>query len=109
MTAEALLFTIAAIGISETSYLIRKRRAGERPVCVIGERCNEVLQSKWSRLLGVPNDLLGLVFYIAVSILLAFLLIGVEPAQLWESLMKISLAGGGPDVFRAPFFAVESD
>lgn len=94
MTPHALLFTIAAIGISETSYLIRKRKAGERPVCLIGERCHEVLESKWSRLFGVPNDVLGLLFYSMVSVLLAFLLIEIPPLGLWEMLIKISIAGG---------------
>jgi len=31
MTAYALLFTLAAVGLSETVYLIRKRMAAEKP------------------------------------------------------------------------------
>lgn len=55
MTAFALLFTLSAIGISETVYLIRKRIASERPVCLIGEDCTLVLASKYNKLFIIPK------------------------------------------------------
>ncbi|MEK7081962.1 MAG: vitamin K epoxide reductase family protein [Patescibacteria group bacterium] len=50
MTALALLFTLSAVGISETVYLIRKRLAAEKPICPIGENCALVLTSRWSKI-----------------------------------------------------------
>lgn len=94
LTSYALLFTIAAIGISETSYLISKRNAKERPICVIGERCNEVLSSKYSAIFGVPNDVLGLLFYISLTLVTAFLVIGLRPMELWDIIGKLLIAGG---------------
>jgi uncharacterized membrane protein len=84
MTSFALLFTLSAIGISETVYLIRKRIAAEQPICPIGGGCATVLTSKYSRLFIVPNDILGLLAYVAISFLAAFLVIGVEPMELWS-------------------------
>ena len=89
MTAHALLFTLAAIGISETVYLIRMRMAQERPVCVFGEECHKVLESKYNKFLGIHNDIFGLAFYIVISFMTAFLNIGIKPLFFWDISAKI--------------------
>lgn len=89
MTSLALLFTLAAIGISETVYLIRKRVASEKPVCPIGSGCEAVLTSKYNKILTIPNDILGLLAYITISVIAAFLVIGVAPMSLWSLAIKI--------------------
>lgn len=93
LTAYALLFTIAAIGISETAYLIRKRVASEKPVCPIGEDCYAVLSSKYNRIFGVHNDLMGMAFYLAFALVVALLVIGAGPADLLLYLAWFMLAG----------------
>ena len=94
MTSYALLFTLSAIGISETVYLIRKRIAQEKPICPIGDNCTLVLTSKYSKIFIIPNDVLGLLFYITASFITAFLVIGVEPLVFWDFIFKISVAFG---------------
>lgn len=77
LTPHALLFTIAAFGISETAYLIRKRQAAERPVCPIGEGCETVLNSQYNKMFfGVHNEIFGLLFYAFFAALAAILVIG---------------------------------
>lgn len=92
MTSLALIFTLASIGISETVYLVRKRIASEKPICPIGGDCGVVLSSKYNKIFLVPNDLLGLLSYMAISLLAAFLVIGIAPAGLWNALIKILIA-----------------
>lgn len=92
MTSFALLFTLSAIGISETVYLIRKRIAAEKPICPIGEGCITVLTSKYSKIFIIPNDVLGLLTYIVISFVAAFLVIGVEPLIFWNLALKILVA-----------------
>lgn len=92
MTSFALLFTLSAIGISTTVYLIRKRIALEEPICPIGEGCVTVLSSKYSKILIVPNDVLGLLSYVAIAFSAAFLVIGIEPMLLWSTVLKILVA-----------------
>jgi len=94
MTALALLFTLSAVGISETVYLIRKRIAAEKPICPIGENCALVLTSRWSKIFIIPNDILGLLFYIAVSFIAGFLVVGVEPVAFWNFIFKLAVALG---------------
>ncbi len=92
MTSLALIFTLAAIGISETSYLIRKRITFEKPVCPLGEECLKVLTSQYSRIFIIPNDLLGFLSYLVISFIAAFLVIGVEPVKFWTIALKILVA-----------------
>ena len=94
MTSYALLFTLAAIGISETTYLIKKRIASEKPICLVGEDCTIVLTSKHNKIFVIPNDVLGLLFYITVSFIAAFLVIGFGPLALWSLIIKFSVAFG---------------
>ncbi len=83
MTAYTLLFTLAAIGISETVYLIRQRKLEEKPVCPIGGGCAKVLTSSYNRIFGMHNDVLGLFFYSWTAFLSALAVIGVQPIEAW--------------------------
>lgn len=91
-----LLFLLSILGVFETIYLYKKRKSGERPVCIVGkETCSIVLESKYKNIfLGIPNDVFGLIFYIATTILSIFLLVEIEPMQLISLAMKILVAGG---------------
>ncbi|MEK7569413.1 MAG: vitamin K epoxide reductase family protein [Patescibacteria group bacterium] len=88
MTAFALLFTLSAIGISETVYLIRTRIAAEQPVCPIGEGCATVLTSKYSKIFLIPNDILGLLAYVVISFIAALLVLEIN-VDLWSLIIKI--------------------
>ena len=91
-TSAALLFTLSAIGISEAVYLIRKRIASEKPVCPIGGGCETVLTSGYSKLFIIPNDILGLLVYIAICFTAAFLVIGIQPVFIWNFFLNILVA-----------------
>lgn len=94
MTAFALLFILSALGISETVYLIQKRVASEKPFCPLNESCTVVLTSKYSKMFIIPNDILGLLFYIVISFITAFLVIGVEPIIWWDKIARILIISG---------------
>lgn len=92
MTAFALLFTMAAIGISETAYLVRQRIIAERPVCPMGGGCVTVLSSGYNRTLGVHNDLLGMLFYLSMGAMTALVVIGAGSASILMALAAAALA-----------------
>ena len=94
MTPHALIFTLAAIGISVTVYLISKKVAQKRPVCIIGQECHQVLESTYNKTLGIPNEILGLVFYVVITLITAFLVIGIGPTTWWDILAKIIIFSG---------------
>ncbi|MBI4812291.1 hypothetical protein HY798_02485 [Candidatus Falkowbacteria bacterium] len=89
MTAFAILFTLSAIGISETVYLVRKRIAAEKPICPIGGGCVTVLTSRYSKIFLVHNDVLGLLTYVVIAFITAFLVIEVQPMFLWTLFLQI--------------------
>ena len=95
MTSFALLFTLSSIGISETVYLIRKRIASEAPICPVGSGCETVLKSRFNKIFIIPNDILGLLAYITIAFITAFLVIEVSPMPLWSLIMNILVGAAG--------------
>lgn len=91
MTAYSLLFTLSAIGIAISMYLIRSRWEGEKPVCPIGGGCSTVLESKYNRIFFVHNDLVGMLFFVAMAFITAFVVVEVGPMSLWSLLAAISV------------------
>lgn len=89
MTALALIFTLSAIGISETVYLIKKRIHHERPICPVGEGCGIVLTSKYSKLFFIPNDTLGLLAYVVIASVAGLLVISDQPVPLLQNILKL--------------------
>lgn len=83
MTAFALLFTLAAIGISETAYLVRVRLGSGKLICPVGGGCEKVMSSSYKNIFLIPNDILGLLAYIFMALFSALIVIGVAPAPLW--------------------------
>lgn len=59
-----LLLAIAGFGVA--AYLTYVHYAGISPVCTTGGSCEKVQTSSYSRLLGVPVALLGLLGYAAI-------------------------------------------
>lgn len=95
MTKEALIFILAGIGISEAFYLLKLRLRKQKPVCVIGEKCNLVLESKYNSLFfGIPNELMGLAFYISVATLSTLLFLGIGQTKWLMPLTKIIVISG---------------
>lgn len=95
MTLYAILFALAAMGINETVYLIRKRLAQSAPVCPIGDSCEVVLSSKQSKMFLVPFDVLGLVFYTTVALISSFAVVGIGPVAFWAVSVKTLVVLGG--------------
>lgn len=87
------LFTIAAVGIAETAYLIRKRKEASKPICPIGGGCEIVLTSKYNRTLGMHNDILGFLFYLGVAALFSALVIDIGDVSTWNMIIAGMLVG----------------
>ncbi|MDP3901002.1 MAG: vitamin K epoxide reductase family protein [bacterium] len=73
-----LLITLALIGLADSSYILYTKTKGKKLVCLIGKDCDKVVKSKYSHIFKVPNEVLGILFYLSVFgfILLTFLNIG---------------------------------
>jgi len=70
MITQIIFIILCAIGIINSIYLIKKRITKKPLVCPLKGDCNFVTQSKWSKTLGINNDILGLLFYCILLIIL---------------------------------------
>ena len=64
LRVSLILLAIAGLGVA--GYLTYVHYAGISPVCTTGGSCEKVQTSAYSRLLGVPVALIGLLGYIAI-------------------------------------------
>jgi uncharacterized membrane protein len=57
---------LAIVGLAIAGYLTYVHYAGIKSICEIAHGCEKVQSSEWSKLVGVPVALLGLVGYVGI-------------------------------------------
>ena len=57
------LVILGLIGLGITYHIHNSKVSKKKLVCIIGETCGEVVESKYGRLLGFPNEIMGFAFY----------------------------------------------
>lgn len=62
-----LLFSLAGLAVS--AYLHLTKRRGQKPYCFLGQDCSSVINSRYSVTFGLPNEVLGIIYYLAVFLL----------------------------------------
>jgi uncharacterized membrane protein len=78
----AAIALIAFLGMVDTFYLSLKRNAGPIP-CRVTSGCNDVLNSRYSEVAGIPLSSIGLVFYLGVFGMAVFELFGTAKTLPW--------------------------
>ena len=89
-----LFILLSLIGAADAIYLTYKHFKKQLLVCTIGERCSDVVESRWGNIFGIRNELLGIAYY--VSMLLSAVGILVLPAytELFHLLIGIGTSVG---------------
>lgn len=76
-TLVIILVLVSLIGLVDASYLTTEHYQGGAVVCNIGEvtfgDCTSVLTSEYATVFGIPNALVGAIYYLIVFILSALL------------------------------------
>lgn len=73
-----LLTILAVVGLLDSWYILYKKQKNEKLVCFVGEDCNEVVNSKYSHIYGVPNEVLGIIFYLSVLGIVGLVALGTK-------------------------------
>ncbi len=81
-TRAALIALVAFLGMVDTFYLSLKRNSGPIP-CHVTSGCNDVLNSEYSEIAGIPLSWIGLAFYFAVFSTAVFELLGTMKTLHW--------------------------
>ncbi len=58
-----LIILVAAGGFLIASHIRRKKLKNEALVCPLNSNCEAVIHSQYSRFLGLPLELLGMIYY----------------------------------------------
>jgi len=65
-TLKIAMLVLATVGLGVASYLTYVHYAGIKPACTAGESCTKVQTSEWSKFIGIPVALIGLLGYVAI-------------------------------------------
>lgn len=68
MNVHIIVLIAAFLGMGITTYLRIQHLRKKAPVCPIGEGCEVVSESPYSKTLGIGNDVLGFLFYLTVVV-----------------------------------------
>ena len=88
-----LVFIILSVaGLIDTGYLFINRLKQKPLICPLDHDCSVVTESRWGKMLGVRNEVLGLLFY---AFLLALALVVFFSPSLQPVLIKIMVLAAG--------------
>ena len=73
---EVLVLIFALAGLWVSLYINYKESKNEQMICRFGEKCNDVLQSKYNRTFGIKNEKLGILYYLLIAVLATLVLLG---------------------------------
>ncbi|HAS84955.1 MAG TPA: hypothetical protein DCS23_02715 [Candidatus Yonathbacteria bacterium] len=68
MDINLILFILSLVGVAESLYLNYECRRHRTPVCLIGNQCDIVWNSPYSKTFGVSNEILGLIYYLTLAV-----------------------------------------
>ena len=91
-----LLAILGLIGIGISYHIYNSKAAKKKLVCIIGETCGEVVESRYGRLMGFPNELMGFAFYglfALIGIVGVFNPAVIESFKLWLLLGSLGALG----------------
>lgn len=62
------IIILSLFGLFIALYIRSHKTKGNTLVCPIGHTCDPVIHSEYSRFLGIPVEILGMIYYLAVSV-----------------------------------------
>ena len=88
----ATFIVLAFAGLINALYLSYKHFQKKPLVCPITHDCNAVVESKWGKIFGVRNEILGLLFY--AGMLIAGIVNAVVPLAIPKITLYLLLGAG---------------
>ena len=86
----ATFIVLSVLGLVDTVYLVYQHYKKKPLVCPLDHDCSVVTESKWNKIFFVRNDIIGLLFYLAV--LIAILIQISSPDLIPNLLLLITIA-----------------
>jgi len=96
-------FIAGIVGLATAFYIFYKKNKKAPLMCPRRSDCTSVVTGKYSTILGVPNDILGILYYAAFSIIFGILLAGFT-----MPLLLVKLIAGIGVLFTIYLIAVQA-
>jgi len=93
IAALIVLLSIAGIGVA--GYLTYVHWLDKSVVCVVTSGCNEVAESEYARLFGIPVAFVGLLGYVALLVTAVFWLLSGRRWDNWPLMAAWGMTLGG--------------
>jgi len=93
-TTISIIFVILSIaGLILSTYVHKKKAKKEKLICILGKNCDKVVNSKYGKTFGLDNDIMGIIYFIALLISSAAFII--YPSLLTENIefLRIIIVG----------------
>lgn len=86
-----LIIILTIVGWCDAFFIYYKKATNKKMVCVIGEDCSLVLNSKYSRFLGIRMEIWGMGYYSVMLVISSIALTGVINTLNWPTSELLSL------------------
>ena len=73
ITYIAIISLLGMTGFLIASYIYRKKRAKKKLICPMRSNCDSVIHSDYSKILSIPVELLGMIYYVFISLVYSVL------------------------------------
>ncbi len=61
-----LLIVLSLLGVADSVYLTWKHYRKQPLACPLNDKCEIVTESRWSKVFGIRNEVLGIIYYLFV-------------------------------------------
>jgi len=87
-----LIILLGIVGFSIASYIYNKKRNKKKLICPIHSNCEQVINSNYSKILGIPVEILGIIYYLFTFLIYDLILIfNIQFVPLFLALLGISV------------------
>lgn len=86
---------LSLVGLFFALYIRYKKNNKQNPVCYVGKGCGSVTNSQYATTFGVPNEILGILYYSLIIFINSILLLTPSLHNQYMNLTLWVLIGGG--------------
>lgn len=93
MNQNLFILVLALAGLAVAFYINYKKTKKEKLVCVIGKDCDKVVNSRYSSVFGIDNQILGMIYYLLLAAFAIFSLAGLVWPAIIFSVFRLMTVG----------------
>jgi len=86
---NTIFIVLGVIGFSLAFHIYKKKRAGGPLICPLKSNCDTVITSKYSKVFGIPIEILGMIYYLFVAVVHA--IFSIIPGIVTPTLFFVSV------------------